>query len=64
MRGAGPVLIPALAESAPIEILRGASGVQRPPQFMEPLILGAFAPIATQRLQPGSAAVAFDAVSK
>jgi hypothetical protein len=64
MRGAGPLLIPALAESGPIDILRGPSGLQRPPQFMEALILGTFAPVATQRLQPGNAAVAFDAVSK
>jgi hypothetical protein len=64
MRGAGPVLIPALAESAPIDILRGPSGVQRPPQFMDALILGTFAPIATQRLQPGSSSVVFDSAPK
>jgi len=64
IRGAGPLLIPALAESGPIDILRGPSGMQRPSQFTETLLLRTFAPVATQRLQPGSAAVAFDSVPK
>jgi hypothetical protein len=59
------LLIPALAESAPIDILRGPSSFPRPPQFADPtLMLRPFAPVATQRLQPGSSAVAFDAVPK
>ena len=37
---------------------------QRQPQFMEPLMLRAFVPTATQRLQQGSAAVVFDSGSK
>jgi hypothetical protein len=62
--GAGPLLIPALSESAPIDILRGSSVSQRQLQVMEPLLLRGFAPIATQRLQPGSTAVGFDVVSR
>ncbi len=58
IKGAGPLLIPALAESAQIDILRGP-GLQRSPQLTESLLLRAFSPVATQRLQPGSAAVAF-----
>ena len=59
--GGGPSLLPGLAESGPIDILRGPSGLQqRQPQFMETLMLHGFAPVATQRLQQGSAAVAFD----
>ena len=63
VNGGGPLLIPGLAESGPIDILRGPPGVQRQPQFMEPAIRN-FAPVATQRLEPGSAVVSFDAVSK
>jgi hypothetical protein len=60
--GGGPSLISDLAETAPIDILRGPSGVQfRPPQFMETLMLRGFPPLDTQRLQEGSAAVGFDA---
>ena len=62
--GGGPLLIPALTESGPIDILRGPSVLQRQLQFMEPLMLRAFAPVATQRLQQGSAAVVFDSGSK
>ena len=62
--GGVPLIIPALAESGPIDILRGPSVLQRQLQFMEPLMLRGFAPTATQRLQQGSAAVAFDSVSK
>jgi hypothetical protein len=57
--GGGPLLIPALSESGPIDILRGPSSQLRQPQFIETVMRG-FAPVATQRLQPGSAAVAFD----
>jgi hypothetical protein len=68
VKGGGPSLIPGLAESGPIDILRGPSGLQPPPQqqpqFMETLMLRGFAPVATQRLQQGSAAVIFDSVSK
>jgi hypothetical protein len=55
----GPLLIPALAESGPIDILRGPSILQRQPQLTE---IGThnFAPVATQRLGPGSPAVGFD----
>jgi hypothetical protein len=64
VRGGGPLLVPALAESGPIDILRGPSVLQRQPQLPEPLLLPPFAPVATQRLQPGSAAVIFDSVRK
>jgi len=60
VKGEGPLLIPGLAESGPIDILRGPSGLQRQPQFMETLMLRGFAPVATQRLQQPSAAVVFD----
>ncbi|MDP9361782.1 MAG: hypothetical protein M3P29_10055, partial [Acidobacteriota bacterium] len=63
VRGGGPLLIPALAESAPIDILRGQSGLQRQPQVMD-IVIRNFAPLATQRLQPGSAAVSFDSTAK
>lgn len=60
VRGAGPLLIPALAESGPIDILRGPSGVPRPPLFTETSMLRDFAPVASQRLQEGSGAVVFE----
>jgi hypothetical protein len=63
VRGGGPLLVPALAESGPIDILRGPSGQQRPGQVTDILIRN-FAPVATQRLQPGSPAVAFDYLLK
>lgn len=58
LKGRGPLLIPALAETAPIDILRGPSGMQRPPQVMD--ATRNFAPVAMQRLQQGMAAVVFD----
>ncbi|HEV7572024.1 MAG TPA: hypothetical protein VGQ21_11055 [Thermoanaerobaculia bacterium] len=61
--GGGPSLVAGLAETGPIDILRGPFGSQRQPQFLESLMRG-FAPVATQRLQPGSAAVVFDSSSK
>lgn len=62
LRGGGPLLIPALAETAPIDILRGPSTMPRPPQLMDP---GRnFAPVTTQRLQPGIAAVVFESAPK
>jgi hypothetical protein len=61
--GGGPLLIPALSESGPIDILRGPSSQLRQPQFIESVMRG-FAPLATQRLQPGSATVVFDSASK
>jgi hypothetical protein len=64
VKGGGPLLISGLAESGPIDILRGPSGLQRQLQFMETVMLRGFAPVATQRLQQGSAAVIFDSVSK
>jgi hypothetical protein len=60
--GGGPFLIPALAETAPIDILRGPSVLQRPPQ--PPDVTRTFAPVETQRLEPGSAAVGFDAAKR
>ena len=56
--GGGPLLVPALAESGPIDILRGPSGMPRQGLPMD--IARNFAPVATQRLGPGSAAVGFD----
>jgi hypothetical protein len=64
IKGSGPLLIPALAESGPIDILRGPSSLQQPPQFTDPSRFRPFAPVATQRLQPGSAAVAFDSAPR
>jgi hypothetical protein len=73
VKAGGPLLIPGLAESGPIDILRGPPGVQRLPQQggqrlpLPPQIdpaLRNFAPVETQRLGPGSAAVAFDATVK
>jgi hypothetical protein len=58
----GPLLIAALAESGPIDILRGPSGMQRQPVSLD--IARNFAPVATQRLGQGSPAVSFDYVSK
>jgi hypothetical protein len=70
VKGGGPLLVPGLAESGPIDILRGPPSVQRPPMpsmqrlpqppFIDPSLRN-FAPVETQRLGPGSAAVAFDA---
>jgi hypothetical protein len=62
MKGGGPLLIPALAETAPIDILRGPSVMQRQPQVMD--VTRSFAPVATQRLQMGSGGVAFDSVPR
>jgi hypothetical protein len=64
VKGSGPLLLPALAESAPIDILRGPPVAQRPPQLLENLMLRGFTPVETQRLQAGNAAVAFDSVSR
>ncbi|HEX3070127.1 MAG TPA: hypothetical protein VHX14_16290 [Thermoanaerobaculia bacterium] len=73
VKGGGPLLVPGLAESGPIDILRGPAGVQRLPQSgmqriplppaMDPL-LRTFVPVETKRLEPGSTAVAFDATAK
>src|SRR4051794_40130169 len=59
MTGSGPVLLSALAETVPIDILRGPSVLPRQTQLID--VTRNFAPMATQRLQPGSAAVAFEA---
>ncbi|HXH41917.1 MAG TPA: hypothetical protein VNN08_25055, partial [Thermoanaerobaculia bacterium] len=64
VRGSGPLLIPALAESGPIDILRGPSVMPRQPQLMDVVLTRSFTPVATLRLEPGSAGVVFDAVSK
>jgi hypothetical protein len=63
VKGSGPLLIPAIAESGPIDILRGPTVLQRQPQFIESWMRG-FAPLATQRLQQGSATVVFDSASR
>jgi hypothetical protein len=62
--GGGPLLIPAFAESGPIDILRGPSVLPRPSQPLPDFGIRNFAPVATQRLQQGSAAVAFDYLVK
>ena len=73
--GGGPLVIAALAESGPIDILRGPSGFpppvqlrqrfqQTPQQFMETMMIRPFIPVATQRLEPGSAGVTFDSAAK
>jgi hypothetical protein len=69
VKGGGPLLIPGLAESGPIDILRGPSSMQRAqmpsmqrlplPPPIDPALRN-FAPVETQRLAPGNAAVAFD----
>lgn len=59
--GGGPSVIPALAESGPIDILRGPSVMQRQPQLVEIVVTRSFAPVATRRLEPGRSGVAFDA---
>jgi hypothetical protein len=64
LRGSGPLVIPALAESAPIDILRGPSILQRQPQLPEIVVTRNFAPMSTLRLEPGSALVTFDASAK
>lgn len=64
VKGGGPLLVPALAESGPIDILRGPSVLPRPSQPVSDLGIRNFAPVATQRLQPGSPAVSFDYLSK
>jgi hypothetical protein len=73
VKGGGPLLIPGIVESGPIDILRGPPGVQRLPQqsmqrfpqppFIDPSLRN-FAPVETQRLGPGSSAVSFDATAK
>jgi len=62
VRGSGPMLIPAIAETAPIDILRGPSILQRPQQLID--VTRNFAPVATQRLQPASPIVAFNAAPR
>jgi hypothetical protein len=57
--GGGPLLVPGLAESGPIDILRGPPIVQRQPQVID-VVIRDFVPVATQRLGPGSPAVGFD----
>ena len=64
VRAGGPLLVPAITESGPIDILRGPSVLPRPMQPVADLGIRNFAPVATQRLQPGSAAVSFDYSSK
>ncbi|MEA2239485.1 MAG: hypothetical protein QOC81_4209 [Thermoanaerobaculia bacterium] len=56
--GGGPLLVPGLAESGPIDILRGPSAMQRPALPMD--VARNFVPVGTQRLGPGSPAVSFD----
>jgi hypothetical protein len=59
MNGGGPLLLPALAETGAIDILRGPSVLQRQQQLIDGTRY--FGPIATKRLDPGSATVEFDA---
>ena len=70
LRGTAPLvstgvalLVPAMAESGPIDILRGSAAFQRP-GFVMDIMLRNFGPIATKRLEPGSTAVTFDAMSR
>lgn len=58
--GPGPFLIPALAEAGPIDILLGPSSLARGPRVIEMPASRVFAPIASQRLTPGSPVVAFE----
>ena len=60
IRGSGPSLIAALAETGPIDILRGVSSLQPPPQLIESMVLRGFAPVGTRRLEQGSAGVVFE----
>lgn len=64
VRGGRPLLVPALAESGPIDILRGPSVLPRPSQPIPDFGIRNFAPVATQRIEPGSAAVSFDYLSR
>jgi hypothetical protein len=64
VKAGGPLLVPALAESGPIDVLRGPSVLPRPNQPLADFGIRSFVPIATQRLQPGNAAVSFDYQSK
>ena len=64
VRVGGPLVVPALAESGPIDILRGPSTLPRPGVQLTDIAIRNFVPVATQRLQPGSAAVSFDYGSK
>ena len=56
--GEGPIAIAALAETGPIDILRGAS-VFVAPQSIEFLAVRDFPPVESKRLQPGNASVVF-----
>jgi len=58
VQGEGPLLIPALAETGPIDILRGPT-VSAPVQTLEFFAVRDFAPAAAMRLQPNSASVVF-----
>jgi len=62
LRGSGPLLIPALAETAPVDILRGSSTLLRPQQLFD--VTRNFGPMATQRLEAGKTAVVFDSVPR
>jgi hypothetical protein len=58
MNGGGPLLLPALAETAPIDILRGPSVLQRQTQLID--VTRNFAAVATKRLEAESASVTFE----
>ncbi len=62
VRGAGPLRVPALAETGPIEILRGPSTQQGRPlgATMDALALRDFAPISIRPLVPGIDRVVFE----
>jgi hypothetical protein len=50
-----------LAETGPIDILRGPPQIITNLQVMEVLGVRDFAPVASQRLMPGSSTVVFEA---
>jgi len=62
LRAGGPLVVPALAETGPIDILRGPSGMLRPPQVVD--VTRNFAPVATQRLEAGKTTVVFESGSR
>lgn len=59
--GMGPLIIPALAESGPIDILRGPTAVLRPPRTIETFVVSGFTPTSSERLMAESSTVIFGA---
>jgi hypothetical protein len=60
VRGAGPLVIPALAETGPIDILRGPAVLLPNLAAGDAVVLRDFAPFASRRLVPGIDRVVFD----